>query len=211
MQVVTVLLGFHYALSACGREGGRGGRSWAYALLVGLGAFAVLLMALLASHTMFVLTGQTSRQILKRVRARSAASRGRRQPQQQEQEQEEGQQQRSGEGATNGAAGGGTGAERGEGAGRGGVGGGGDRVGEGAGGGVVPVAGSSGAGAGAGAGMGVDPWRLAQPLTPGRVAQNACWLLCGLRPAWLLAGGWAQRGNAWVARAVHNEYYSCCS
>eukprot|EP00198_Chlamydomonas_reinhardtii_P000295 XP_001689630.1 predicted protein [Chlamydomonas reinhardtii] len=61
-------LGAHYALTACGR-GGPGGHTWAYVALLLLGGTLILLCCLVATHTFLVITGQSGRQALRRVRS----------------------------------------------------------------------------------------------------------------------------------------------
>ncbi|KAG2448614.1 hypothetical protein HYH02_006503 [Chlamydomonas schloesseri] len=67
-QALVCLLGAHYALTACGR-GGPGGHSWAYLALLLLGGTSVLLCCLVSTHTFLVVTGQSGRQALRRVRS----------------------------------------------------------------------------------------------------------------------------------------------
>lgn len=67
-QALVCGLGAHYALTACGR-GGPGGHTWAYVALLLLGGTLILLCCLVATHTFLVITGQSGRQALRRVRS----------------------------------------------------------------------------------------------------------------------------------------------
>ncbi|EFJ44945.1 hypothetical protein VOLCADRAFT_106181 [Volvox carteri f. nagariensis] len=63
VQAAVVLLGFHYALTACGRPSPYG-YTWAYAILALMGLLVLPLGFLTVAHVLLVLTGHNSRQRL---------------------------------------------------------------------------------------------------------------------------------------------------
>ncbi|KXZ41922.1 hypothetical protein GPECTOR_243g592 [Gonium pectorale] len=75
VYAVVCALGFHYALTACGRKH-PGGGSWAYALLFLMGLLVVALGFLSVIHVFLVLTGQTTRQVVQRLRASGGTGAG---------------------------------------------------------------------------------------------------------------------------------------
>ncbi|GLC43260.1 hypothetical protein PLESTF_000409900 [Pleodorina starrii] len=74
-QTAVVLLGCHYTLTACGRRSALG-YTWAYGALGLLGLLVLPLSFLTVTHVFLVLTGQTSRQVLRRFRSGSVSHRG---------------------------------------------------------------------------------------------------------------------------------------
>ncbi|PNH10782.1 Palmitoyltransferase ZDHHC5 [Tetrabaena socialis] len=76
-QTLVCLVGFHLALTACGRAtpasyADDGGGWLSYATLGVMGLLALLMGLLTGTHTVLVLTGQTSRQVVQRARYRVA-------------------------------------------------------------------------------------------------------------------------------------------
>ncbi|GIL50813.1 hypothetical protein Vafri_6950 [Volvox africanus] len=136
VQTTVALLAFHYTLTACGRPSPFG-YIWAYGILGLMSLLLLILTCLTVIHVFLVLMGQTSRQVMQRVRwSRGGTRTGTRQP-------------------------------------------------------------------------GVGQLFSPQP-SLGVVLQNGTYLLCGVRPVWLVEGAWLQRVSGWGAHLLDNRYYSCC-
>ncbi|GIL80850.1 hypothetical protein Vretimale_9437 [Volvox reticuliferus] len=136
VQTTVVLLSFHYTLTACGRPSPYG-YIWAYAVLTPMSLLVLIMSFLTVIHVFLVLTGQTSRQVMQRIRWSGRGTR--------------------------------TGAQQ--------------------------------------PGVG----RLFSPHPSlGVVLQNGTYLLCGVRPVWLVQGAWLHKASGWVEHVLDNRFYSCC-